>query len=297
MSIAGGYHKAVERAAEAGCDCVQVFTKNNNQWRAKPITAAEAEEFREALMRLEIVAPLSHASYLINLGAHEHEQRRKAIDGYVIEVQRAAQLGIPAVVLHPGSPKGDQTDEQGLDNIIAALDEVHERTAHCDVMTLLENTAGQGRNLGWRFEHLAAIRAGAKHPERIGACFDTCHAFAAGYELGTKKTYTATFAEFDRVVGLAQLRAFHLNDSKKPLGSRVDRHEHVGEGLMGLEPFRLLVNDPRFAQVPMYLETAKEQRDGEEMDVVNLRTLRGLVGLKTGGGTARQRAPRKRNPR
>ena len=165
MSIAGGYYKAIDSGLECGCDCVQVFTKNNNQWRAKPITDDDVRLFREASERTGIVQLLSHASYLINLGADEHEQRRKAIDGYVIEVQRAAQLGIPAVVLHPGSPKGKQTDEDGIANIAAALDEVHEHTSDCEVMTLLENTAGQGRNLGWRFEQLAEIRGAGRQPD------------------------------------------------------------------------------------------------------------------------------------
>ncbi len=277
MSIAGGYYKAIDAGKECGCDCVQVFTKNNNQWRAKPITDDDVRLFREAIERTGIVAPLSHASYLINLAAHEEPMRGKAIDGYTVEVERAALLGIPAVVLHPGSTKGKQSDEQGIANIVAALDHVHKSTKTSGVMTLLENTAGQGQNLGWRFEHLAAIRAQVKQPDRVGVCFDTCHAFAAGYAMGTPEEYAETFAEFDNIVGLQHLRAFHLNDSKKPLGSRVDRHEHIGEGELGLEPFRHLVNDPRFAKTPMYIETAKEQRDGEEMDAVNLRTLRSLI--------------------
>ncbi|MDA7977589.1 MAG: deoxyribonuclease IV [Pirellulales bacterium] len=282
MSIAGGYYKAVDAARACECDCVQVFTKNNNQWRAKPITDDDVRLFREALERTGVVAPLSHASYLINLAACEEIQRRKAIEGYVVEIERAAQLGIPGVVLHPGSPKGEQTDGDGIANIATALDEVHERTcdniaAGAPVVTLLENTAGQGRNLGWRFEQLAAIRTAVNDPDRVGVCFDTCHAFAAGYAMETEEQYQQTLSKFDATVGLEHLRAFHLNDSKKPLGSRVDRHEHIGEGEMGLEPFRHLVNDERFAKTPMYLETAKEKRHGEEMDAVNLRTLRALI--------------------
>jgi len=164
-----------------------------------------------------------------------------------------------------------------LKKIIAGLDEVHRRTEGIKAMCLLENTAGQGSCLGHRFEHLGEIIAGVQQPERLGVCIDTCHTFAAGYPLGTQAEYDETFGQLDRTVGLDRIKAFHLNDSKKPLGSRVDRHEHIGAGKLGLEPFRHLLNDPRFRHVPMYLETPKEERDGEEMDVVNLRTLRGLI--------------------
>jgi deoxyribonuclease-4 len=276
MSIAGGYHKSVEAAATCKMDCVQLFTKNNNQWKAKEIAEAEAKAFRDALAKLGITHPIAHDSYLINLAAPDDELWRKSIDAMAIELRRAEQLGIPYVVAHPGSFT-TTSEEVGLKRIIAGLDEVHAQTEGVTSQCLLETTAGQGSNLGHKFEHLAEIIAGVKRPERLGVCVDTCHIFAAGYPLATPEDYHATFAELDRIVGLKLVRAFHLNDSKKGLGSRVDRHEHIGEGMLGLEPFRHLLNDPRFKSVPMYLETNKEERDGEEMDVVNLRTLRSLI--------------------
>jgi deoxyribonuclease-4 len=276
MSIAGGYYKAVELAHSAGCDCVQLFTKNNNQWRAKPITAEDAAKFREALARLKIKCPLSHDSYLINLAAPDDVLWKKSIDSFVEELQRAEILGIPYVVTHPGAFTSSSEDA-GLSRVIQALDEVIGQTSDLQVGVLLETTAGQGSCLGWRFEHLAAILEGVASPERFGVCVYTCHVFAAGYSLAPAKQYKATLKAFDETVGLKQIKAFHLNDSKQDLGSRVDRHAHIGRGKLGLEPFRLLLNDSRFRDTPMYLETAKEKEDGEEMDVVNLRVLRGLI--------------------
>jgi deoxyribonuclease-4 len=276
MSIAGGYYKSVEAAAKCAMDCVQLFTKNNNQWKAKEITDVEAKAFREALVNLKITHPIAHDSYLINLAAPDDELWRKSIDAFAVELRRAEQLGIPYVVTHPGSFT-TSSEEVGLKRIITAIDEVHAQTEGVTSQCLLETTAGQGTNLGAKFEHLAEIIAGVKQPERLGVCVDTCHIFAAGYPLATPEEYHATFERLDKLVGLKLVRAFHLNDSKKGLGSRVDRHEHIGEGMLGLEPFRHLLNDPRFKTVPMYLETNKEERDGEEMDVVNLRTLRSLI--------------------
>jgi deoxyribonuclease IV len=276
-SIAGGYYKAVEIAARVGCDCVQVFTKNNNQWRAKEISDEEAAAFKDSLAKLKITHPLAHDSYLINLAAPVDEMWRKSIEAFAVELRRAEQLGIPYVVTHPGSFT-TTSEVVGLKRIVAALDIVHAETRGVKAMCLLENTAGQGSNLGHRFEHLAEIIAGVKDPERLGVCIDTCHTFAAGYPLSTKTEYSDTFEKLDRAVGLDRIKAFHLNDSKKELGSRVDRHEHIGEGKLGLEPFRHLLNDNRFRAVPMYLETPKEMREEEDLDVINLRTLRGLVG-------------------
>ncbi|MCE9544350.1 MAG: deoxyribonuclease IV [Planctomycetia bacterium] len=279
MSIAGGYYKAVERAAEVGCTVLQCFTKNNNQWRAKAITPAEAERFKESLKTLGISDPISHDSYLINLASPDEPLWKKSIDAFVIELLRAEQLGIKYVVTHPGSYT-TSSEEEGLKQIIRALDEVHSQTPKVTSCCLLENTAGQGSNLGWRFEHLATIIDGVKSPERLGVCIDTCHTFAAGYPLETAKEYKATMSELDKTVGVKLVKAFHLNDSKRELGSRVDRHEHIGRGRLGLAPFEHLLNDARYRKVPMYLETPKEQLDGEPADVVNLRTLRGLVEKK-----------------
>ena len=277
QSIAGGYFKAVEIAARVGCDCVQVFTKNNNQWRAKEISDGEAAAFREALARLNVVCPIAHDSYLINLAAPDDELWLKSIAAFAHELERADRLGIPYVVTHPGSYT-TTSEAEGLQRIVAALDEMHRRTSGIAARCLLENTAGQGTNLGHRFEHLRTILHEVREPQRLGVCIDTCHAFAAGYALESKQQYDDTIGELERCVGLERVRAFHLNDSKKGLGSRVDRHEHIGEGLLGLEPFRHLLNDPRFRDVPMYLETPKGTRDGEDLDAVNLRTLRRLIG-------------------
>lgn len=277
QSIAGGYYKAVEIAQRTGCNCVQIFTKNNNQWRAKPITDAEAAAFRGKLQELGVAHPLSHDSYLINLGSPDPELWTKSIDAFVVELERAEQLGIPYVVTHPGSYT-TSTETKGLKRIIAALNEVHKQTKGVAAKCLLENTAGQGSNLGWKFEHLAAILDGVKDPERLGGvCIDTCHLFAAGYALGTKKEYLATMRTLDKAVGLTRVKAFHVNDSKAKFGSRVDRHAGIGRGEMGIEAFRLLMNDRRFRRVPMYLETPKGMDGGEDLDVVNLRTLRSLV--------------------
>ncbi|MCA9241602.1 MAG: deoxyribonuclease IV, partial [Planctomycetales bacterium] len=227
MSIAGGYYKAVEAASKAGCDCVQLFTKNNNQWRAKPITEAEVEQFRGSLKELGVKQPVSHASYLINLASPDDELWKKSIDAFVIELQRAEQLGIFGVVVHPGSYT-TSSEEQGLKRIAKGLNEVHKQTRGIAAQCLLENTAGQGSNLGHRFEHLAAIIDQTRDPDRLGVCIDTCHAFAAGYAMETEKEFKATVRQLNQTVGLAKVKALHLNDSKKPLGSRVDRHEHIG---------------------------------------------------------------------
>lgn len=278
LSIAGGYYKAVESAHAVGCDCVQIFTKNNNQWRAKEITAAEVDRFRASLVEKKIAHPLSHASYLINLASPDEELWRKSVDSLVVELQRADQLGIPYVVVHPGSHT-TASEEEGIALIVKALDEIASRTQTLAAIPLLENVAGQGSNLGWKFEQLGAMLAGVKDKSRLGVCFDTCHAFAAGYPLGTAPEFKSTWNQFDTAVGIGLIKAFHLNDSKRELGSRVDRHEHIGEGALGLEPFRLLLADKRFRQIPMYLETAKEKNaHGEEWDAVNLRVLRGLCG-------------------
>ena len=277
MSIAGGYFKAVEAAAETGCDCVQIFTKNNNQWRAKPLTDDDASRFKNALAEHGIIHPLSHASYLINLASPDAALCQKSVDAMVVELERANRLGIPYVVVHPGSFTTSSEDE-GIETMIRSLDEIIERTSKLKTITLLENTAGQGSNLGWKFEHLGAMIKGVKVSDRIGVCIDTCHAFAAGYGLAETVDYEKTVKKMGRAFGIRKIKAFHLNDSKKPFGSRRDRHENIGLGEMGLEPFRNLLNDKRFAKVPMYLETPKgENDDGEDLDKVNLEQLRKLV--------------------
>lgn len=277
MSIAGGYHKAVERAAQVGCEVVQIFTKSNTQWRAREIAAGEASLFREALAEHGISHPIAHDSYLINLASPERSLWKKSVDAFVAELRRAEQLGIAYVVTHPGAFTTG-TEQGGLRRVIRALDQVHAQTAGIGAQCLLETTAGQGTSLGWRFEHLAAILDAVQEPERLGVCFDTCHVFAAGYPMAGKEAYRATMREFDRIVGLKRIKAFHLNDSRRELGSRVDRHAHIGRGHMGQEPFRLLLQDRRFRKIPMYLETPKGKEADTDLDEVNLAILRGLAG-------------------
>jgi deoxyribonuclease-4 len=276
MSIAGGYYKAVLEAARCTCDCVQVFTKNNNQWRAKGITDGEVKQFQDALRENKISHPISHASYLINLASPAEELWQKSVEGMIVELERAAQLGILYVVVHPGSHT-TATEEEGIANVARGIDLIHKLRPQIASQILLEITAGQGTNLGWKFSQLAAILAQVKHADRVGICFDTCHAFAAGYDLSDPTAYAAMWREFDELLGLARLRAIHLNDSKRELGSRIDRHEHIGQGKIGLAGFRHLLNDQRLSSVPMYLETPKEDEGEEPWDVVNLRTLRALV--------------------
>jgi deoxyribonuclease-4 len=279
-SIAGGYYKAVEIARNVGCDCVQIFTKNNNQWRAKELTDEDVARFRAALADLKITHPISHDSYLINLASPDKELWKKSVDAFVIELLRADRLGIPYVVTHPGAFT-TSTEAAGIKLVSSALNEVHKQTRGIQAKCLLENTAGQGSCLGHRFEHLAEIWSGVKDADRIGGvCIDTCHTFAAGYPLGTEKEYKATMTALDKTVGLKFVRAFHLNDSLKPLGSRVDRHAGIGRGEMGKEPFRLLLNDRRFKNIPMYLETPKGEEKGKDLDTINLKVLRSLIKTK-----------------
>jgi deoxyribonuclease-4 len=276
MSVAGGCHNALLAAQAHGCDTVQLFTKNANQWAARDFTDDEAALFHRTLRDTKLRFPTAHDSYLINLASPDEALYRKSLEAFVGEVQRAERLGLSYLVTHPGAHV-DSGEEAGLAKVAKALDEVHARCPGFRVKVLLETTAGQGSSLGWRFEHLARILALVADPERLGVCLDTCHVFAAGYALAPEKEYRATLQAFDRAVGLKRLKAFHLNDSLKPLGSRVDRHAHIGRGQLGLEPFRLLVNDRRFRGRPMILETAKEDGDEKDMDAVNLRVLRGLI--------------------
>src|SRR5262245_31889147 len=276
QSIAGGYHNALLTAQARQCDTVQLFTKNNMQWRAKDISADEVRTFKRVLRKTRLRQPVAHNCYLINMASADAELYRKSLESLIVEVQRAEALGLRYLVMHPGSPV-DCDEAEGVSRVVQALDEVHRRCAGYRVRILLETTAGQGTCLGHRFEHLAQILRRVAEPRRLGVCLDTCHVFAAGYALAPAREYQATFRAFDRLIGLGRLRVFHVTDSKKPLGSRVDRHAHIGRGELGLEPFRLLVNDPRFANRPMILETPKENGSQDDMDRVNLGVLRGLV--------------------
>ena len=284
LSIAGGVENALLTAERLGCQTVQLFTKNSNQWVGKPFGPDEPARFRRTLRRTRLRFATAHDSYLINLASPHPVLWRKSVEAFADELVRAEALGLKYLVTHPGAHVG-AGEEAGLANVVRALDEVHARYPDFRVKVLLELTAGQGTCLGNRFEHLAAILALVREPKRLGVCFDTCHVFAAGYPLGTHAEYQATFAEFDRVIGLKRLKLFHLNDSKKGLGSRVDRHEHIGRGCLGPDPFRRLLNDPRFRETPMILETPKEGPDGSDMDPVNLATLRELCGGRRGAGS------------
>ena len=274
MSIAGGLHKAVERAVAAGCGTLQIFTRSSNQWKGKPVSDADAELFRSTFAASGLHEVISHDIYLINLAAPPGETRDKSLSTFADEMATCARLGIHKIVMHPGSHTSD-TPEVGLQRVIEGFDQLFNEVPQYQGRVLLETTAGQGTNLGRHFEELRTIIDGSRYPERFAICFDTCHTFAAGYDTTSPQGYQAVMDEFDRVLGLERLQCFHFNDSKKGLGSRVDRHDHIGQGMLGLEPFRLIMNDPRFVAIPKILETPKG--DNDEMDQINLALLRGLV--------------------
>jgi len=276
MSISGGCHEAIRIAVEHQCETLQLFTKNASQWVGKAQTDDEVNLFRQKLKESRLKFPTAHDSYLINLASPDDTLYRKSIEAFVDEVERAERLGLSYLVTHPGAHVGSG-EEAGLARVVQGIDETHARCAGFKVKVLLEATAGQGSTLGFRFEHLAAIIGQVKESKRLGVCVDTCHIFAAGYPLATRTEYEQTFNEFDRIVGLRYLKLFHLNDSLKPFESRVDRHAHLGKGCIGLEPFRMIVNEPKFAKLPMILETPKELDGNKNMDTANLRVLRELL--------------------
>ena len=275
MSIAGGHALAIERATAFSMTACQIFTKNANQWNAKPIAPEAAESFRTGLAASEIGFVVAHDSYLINLASPDDTLRQRSIAAFGDELRRCALLGVPWLVTHPGAHMGTSVDE-GVSRVASALNELFDELPDLGVTVLLETTAGQGTTLGRSFDELAMILALVEDQTRVGVCFDTCHVFAAGYDMRDAEVYGATMQAFDDSIGFGRLRLFHLNDSKKGLGARVDRHAHIGEGELGREAFRLLLNDERFAGYPGILETPKGD-DGEE-DRRNLTTLGGLVG-------------------
>jgi deoxyribonuclease-4 len=284
QSIAGGYHKAVERAVETGCQALQVFTRNINQWQTKPISPEEAAVFRKAVKEAKLAFVVAHDSYLINPAAADATLRKKSIAGLVEELERAEALGIPWVVAHPGAA-GEQPVAKAVERAAQGIAAALRQTAGLRAGILIETTAGQGSCLGASFEEIATmldlIDAEPGLRRRVGVCLDTCHVFAAGYPLFPQAALDATLAAFDRAIGLDRLKCIHANDSKKDLGSRVDRHEAIGQGKIGREAFRLLVNDPRLAGIPLVLETPKEGPDGKPTparDRANLALLRRLAG-------------------
>jgi deoxyribonuclease-4 len=274
MSTSGGLHKAFSQGERAGCDTIQIFSKNQQQWRGKPLLEQDIAQFRAEQQRTGFGPLIVHDSYLINLASPKDDLWEKSIAAFADELERCAALGIPYLVTHPGAHTGSGEDV-GLQREVEALNRLFDAGTGGDTMVLLETTAGQGSCLGYRFEHLATLIELVGHAERIGICVDTCHLLAAGYDIRTPETCAATFEEFDRVVGIERIKAFHLNDSQKDLGSRVDRHSHIGTGFVGLDGFRAIVNDPRFAEIPMILETPKGDDLAE--DIENLAKLRGLI--------------------
>jgi deoxyribonuclease-4 len=285
MSIGGGLHRAVERAEQVEATALQVFVKSSRQWSAKPLTRSEVAAFREGTEAHGLTPyTLAHGTYLINLASPDDDLWRKSLKAFRLEVDRCARLGIPYLVVHPGAHVG-AGERAGMTRVARALRRaLRDRKATSatpagdGVTVLLENTAGQGTNLGNRFEQLAWMIERSGVEDRLGVCFDTCHALAAGYDIRTARAFRATVAEFDRTVGLERLKAFHLNDSKFGPGSRRDRHEHIGKGRVGLEAFRLILNDRRFRGLPMVLETPKGEDLAEDRE--NLSVLRSLVGRK-----------------
>lgn len=280
MSIAEGVPLALERGLEAGCRAVQIFTKNNNRWDGKAISEEDARSFLMLAREFPSGTLFSHSSYLINLAAPRGETRSKSIHATVDELERAERLALLGVVLHPGSHVGAGV-AAGIRRVAGGLNRALRSTAGYKTLVLLETTAGQGSNLGHRFEEIARIIERVREPDRIGVCLDTCHVFAAGYPIHERGGYDETMYAFDRVIGLDRLRALHLNDSKMPFASRRDRHEHIGQGEMGIEPFRFVMNDERLARIPMVLETPKDGKtrgagDDHTADKRNLAVLRGL---------------------
>lgn len=281
MSVAGGMPRAVERAVVHGCDALQIFTKNASQWRGRPLLDEEVREFRARVNAANIRPVVSHASYLINLATSSDQLREQSIAAMGDELDRAESLGLLGVVLHPGCYTAGSADA-GLRSIADALGDLLRERRRGRAMVILEHTAGQGTSLGARFEDIAAIIDRMNGHKRIGVCLDTCHLLASGYDIVTPEGYARTFRQFGRIVGFERLTAFHMNDSKKPLGSRVDRHEHIGDGCIGIDAFQRLVNDRRFADLPMLLETPKGEGRAkgiiapDPLDVRNLARLRSL---------------------
>jgi deoxyribonuclease IV len=274
MSIRGGVRMAIERARSINCTAMQIFVKNNMQWFARPLTREEIRSFLDHAQRGELLSVFGHANYLINLATTNPHFHANSIRALAEELVRADHLELPFLVLHPGAHLG-AGEEAGLEKIVSSIDDVFRKIAKVETKIALEVTAGQGSCIGHRFEHLAYIIENVRESERLCVCVDTAHLFAAGYEINNEGSMRKTFREFDRIIGGERLVAIHVNDSKTVCGSRVDRHEHIGKGRIGLDGFRFIMRSPRFRKIPKVLETPK----GEDLaeDVINLKTLRGLA--------------------
>jgi deoxyribonuclease-4 len=308
VSIAGGLERALERGAEVGCDVIQIFSRSNQQWAARRIGEAEVAAWRAARARTGVEPAMVHACYLLNLAAPRRWLREKSIRALADELRRCALLGIPNLVIHPGAHCGDG-EATGVARIAEAIERAYAAQPDNPTRLLLENTAGQGSTLGYRFEHLrdilGAMRSGA---ERVGVCIDTAHTLAAGHDITTVDGWQRVFERLDQAVGVDRVAGFHVNDSKTPLGSRVDRHQHLGRGYLGLGALRCLVNDPRFAGLPMVIETPRgpsppgrdtgsrgvtrwaSPKPSDDADRVNLAILRALAGRRRVGPRARRLA-------
>ena len=284
VSVSGGLHKGYKNAADIGADTLMFYTKSNRMWKAKPISDEVAAKFKETAAEYSdsIFPAVIHANYLMNLASPEEEKWEKSFNSLVDEITRVGQIGLNYMVMHPGSHM-KTGEEVGLKKIAFGIKEALQETADSspDVVICLETMAGQGTNLGYKFEHLAFLLEHIDGGDRVGVCFDTCHVFTAGYDLRTPEAYAATMDEFERLIGLQHIKCFHFNDSKHDLGSRKDRHQHIGQGFLGKEAFANFVNDPRWAEHPAHLETPKSEEDEDgnsiEMDPVNLATLRELI--------------------
>lgn len=277
MSIAGGMDKAIERGMALSCTAIQLFTKNSNQWKARAFKSDEVERFKALRKRSGIYTIIAHDSYLINIASSSQDLREKSMNAFIDEMDRCRTLGIKYIVMHPGAHLGAGED-RGIKNIVTSLNSILRETDGWGVNAVLESTAGQGTSIGYRFEHLGRIIEGIEDKERVKVCLDTCHLFTAGYDISNPEGYTKVIDEFDRLVGLDRLLCFHLNDSKKGLGSRVDRHEHIGKGFIGETAFRLIMKDKRFDAIPKIIETPKglKGKDIRE-DKINLTLLRRLA--------------------
>ena len=282
MSIAGGVSKAVDRAVLHNCEALQIFTKNASQWDAAPLVPDEVRAFRRGVEKAELTPVVSHASYLINLATAVPKLRAQSINTFIDELDRADSLGLLGVVIHPGTCTSG-TEDEGLHRIAQAIRQALQKRPNLNTMVLLEHTAGQGRTLGYKFEHLATILKELNGSPKIGICLDTCHLLAAGYDITSASGYQKTFNSFKKLIGIDRLRVFHGNDSKKPCGSRVDRHQHIGDGFLGLEPFKRLLTDQNFSHLAMLIETGKTKNwergkisTPDPLDVSNLNTLKSL---------------------
>ena len=282
MSIAGGVSKAVDRAVLHNCEALQIFTKNASQWHAVPLVPDEVRAFRRGVEKAELTPVVSHASYLINLATAVPKLRAQSINTFIDELDRADTLGLLGVVIHPGTCTSG-TEDEGLHRIAQAIRQALQKRPNLNTMVLLEHTAGQGRTLGYKFEHLATILKELNGSPKVGICLDTCHLLAAGYDITSASGYQKTFDSFKKLIGIDRLRVFHGNDSKKPCGSRVDRHQHIGDGFLGLEPFKRLLTDQSLSHLAILIETEKTKNwergkisTPDPLDVRNLNTLKSL---------------------